>query len=404
MSASSYARKGGWVGLVGLLGAALLLPLLAVAQTSSNVSSAEPPKAQAEPEHPTLCWHSIILNGFISAAYSYNTNRPSTELNQFRTFDFEDNEPKIDVAEFVLQRPVYKDRDAGFRIDFTAGDAIPEVTASYGMFRDKHTGEGGHLDIHQLFVSYILPMGKGLRIDAGKFVTPFGYEVIEGYDGFNDNYSHSFLFGYGIPFTHTGIKMSYALSSKVSTAAMVVNGWDDVHDNNRAKSAGAQVVITPSKSLTTYINYMAGAESPANNHSLRQALNLVQTWSATPKLSFSADVLFAHEDDLLGPGRSAVWSALAGYSRYSFTDRFSLAFRGEVFHDPDGVRTGTVQTLTEFTLTPEYRRTLTLGRLPTRVIFRGDIRIDHSNMPVFVSQTHFQRHQCTAAVNLIYTF
>ena len=62
------------------------------------------------------------------------------------------------------------------------------------------------MDIPQLFVSYIAPIGKGLRIDGGKFVTHMGYEVIGGYDGYNDNFSRGFIFGYGIPFTHTGLK------------------------------------------------------------------------------------------------------------------------------------------------------------------------------------------------------
>ncbi len=264
-----------------MLGATLLLSPLALSQTTPSVLSDSPPVAVVtSTERPLLSWHRITLNGFVSAGYSYNTNRPSPELNQFRTFDFEDNEFKIDVAEVVLQRPVAEVRDAGFRVDFTAGDSIPEVTASYGMFRNKRTGEGRHLDIHQLFGSYILPVGKGIRLDAGKFVTHFGYEVIDGYEGYNDNYSHSFLFGYGIPFTHTGLRMGYAFSPKVAVVAMIVNGWDDVHDNNRSRSAGAQLAITPTKSLTTYVNYMAGAEAPANNHSLRQTINLVQTWNA----------------------------------------------------------------------------------------------------------------------------
>jgi len=55
-------------------------------------------------------------------------------------------------------------------------------------------------------VSWNAPVGRGLRFDFGEHVTHMGYEVTEGYDGWNDNYSRSFLFGYTIPFTHTGLK------------------------------------------------------------------------------------------------------------------------------------------------------------------------------------------------------
>ena len=81
-----------------------------------------------------------------------------------------------------------------------------------------------------------------------------------------------------------------------------------------------------------------------------------------------------------------------------------MSFRGEVFRDSDGVRTGKAQTLTGFTITPEYRRTVNLGRLPTRFVFRGDFRCDHSSVPVFVTETQLRQHQVTLAVNLIYAF
>jgi hypothetical protein len=391
--------------LTGVLGAALLLPRFAFPQSSPAAPADQAPaQASTTSETPVLYWRGVTLNGLVSVGYTSNSNRPPTKINRFRVFDFEDNTFKLDIAEVVVQRAVSKPHDLGFRVDVTAGQSDPEITASYGMFRDKCTGEARHIDIHQLFASYVVPLGKGLRVDAGKFVTHFGYEVIEGYDGYNDNYSRSFLFGYGIPFTHTGIKASYPLTSKVGITAMVVNGWDDVHDNNRAKSIGAQLALTLTKSIATYVNYMGGAECAANNHSLQQAFNVVQAWNATPKLSVAADFLFAHEDDILGPGKSAIWTALAGYARYTIVSAFSLAFRGELFRDSDGVRTGKAQTLAEFTFTPEYRRTWNLGRLPTRFVFRGDLRFDHSSALVFVTPTQLRQRQITAGVNLIYIF
>ena len=107
---------------------------------------------------------------------------------------------------------------------------------------------GDNADLQQAFVSYIAPVGSGLRFDAGKFVTHMGYELIEGYDGYNDNYSRSLLFNYAIPLTHTGIKASYSPTARVSLMAMVVNGWDHALDNNASKSIGAQLVLKPTRS------------------------------------------------------------------------------------------------------------------------------------------------------------
>ena len=55
--------------------------------------------------------------------------------------------------------------------------------------------------MQQAYVSLLT--GK-LQLDAGKFVTPLGAEVIESQDDWN--YSRSILFGYAIPFYHAGMR------------------------------------------------------------------------------------------------------------------------------------------------------------------------------------------------------
>ena len=59
------------------------------------------------------------------------------------------------------------------------------------MFRNTETLKAGNFDIPEMYVSYIAPLGKGLRFDAGKFATHLGSEVIGGYDGYNDEFSRS---------------------------------------------------------------------------------------------------------------------------------------------------------------------------------------------------------------------
>src|SRR5216117_2740265 len=106
----------------------------------------------------------VSFDGFLSASYSYNFNRPASGTNQFRVFDFDDNTFKLDVFELVAQRPVVKPRDAGFRVDLTLGSSIPQVTASAGLFRGP-AGQAEDIDVHQAFASWVAPVGTGLRLD-----------------------------------------------------------------------------------------------------------------------------------------------------------------------------------------------------------------------------------------------
>src|SRR5207244_8846514 len=120
----------------------------------------------------------------------------------FRSFDFADNSFKLDLFELVLQRAAAKSGDAGFRVDIALGSSVPRVSSSHGLFRADSTTED--IDVQQAFASYVARLGSGLRIDVGKFVTLHGYEVIEGYDGWNDNATRSLLLGFPIPFPHHG--------------------------------------------------------------------------------------------------------------------------------------------------------------------------------------------------------
>ncbi len=351
--------------------------------------------AQAPPPAPEAGHQAIEFHGLVSTSYSYNLDLPASRTNQLRVFDVDDAEARIDLVELVVQRPAVAAWDAGFRVDFTAG-AVSRVVASRGLFRDS-AGEGQDIDLHQAFVSVLVPLGSGLHVDAGKFITGLGYEVIEGFDGWNDNATHSFLFGYAIPFTHTGLRASYALSPVLSTMVMVANGWDDVRDNNRGKTVHLQLGITPTSRLTVYINGIAGPEQDDDSHDYRDVLDVVATWKPTDHLALGFNGDWGREAAAAPGGGTAEWKGVAGYLRLAPRGPYALTFRAETFQDRDGARTGTAQTLSGLTVTPEVR-------LGASCVLRGDLRLDVSSRAVFETRTGTRKTQPTLSVNALYHF
>lgn len=337
----------------------------------------------------------ITLHGFLSSSYSYNFNRPPSASNRFRVFDFDDNTFKLDELELVTQKDAAKPREAGFRADLTFGSSVPRVTASAGLFRDE-TGKAQDIDIHQAFVDYVVPVGSGLKLDLGKFVTSTGYEVIDGYDGWNDNATRSFLFGYAIPFTHVGLRGTYHFSERVAATAMVVNGWDVARDNNSSKTLGAQVAWTPGTASVT-VSGLAGAEEPGNNSDWRDLLDVVAIVHPGSRWTLGANGDWGSEADAAGPGENATWSGGAVYVRFNACSTFALDARGEVFDDLDGFRTGVPQTLREVTFTPEKRVT-------DRLTLRGDLRFDRSSTLVFDKPDGLSKTQSTVLVSAFFAF
>src|SRR5258708_30516621 len=86
------------------------------------------------------------------------------------------------------------------------------------------------------YFSYLAPVGSGLQVDVGKFVTPMGAEVIESKD--NWNYSRGLLFSYAIPYYHFGVRAKYTFNPKYNVTGFIVNGWNNVVDNNTGKTYG----------------------------------------------------------------------------------------------------------------------------------------------------------------------
>lgn len=402
MSMITFARRSTARHLVRFTSWTSALALVAVLATSSAHGQEPPPQTPAPvpaPTPPPKPWYEeIAVNGFLSTSYSYNFNKPASGTNQFRVFDFDDNSIKVDVAEVVLQKAVAKPGEAGFRVDAVAGSSIPRVSAAAGLFRDA-SGKAQDFDLQQAFVSYITSVGSGLRFDAGKFVTNHGYELIDGYDGYNDNATRSFSFGFAIPFTHTGIKASYTFSDRISAMLMLVNGWDNAKDNNSSKSLGAQLIWTPSKIVTITANYMVGAERSDTNGDARNLVNVNAQWKATDGIVLAVDAVYGSEPNAVTQGQTAMWNGIVGYARFGLSDTFALVLRGEFFNDRNGARTGVAQRLTGVTLTPELK-------VGSHVVFRGDLRVDFSDKEAFEDRDGAltKKQQPTVLLNALYTF
>lgn len=336
----------------------------------------------------------IAVNAFVSTAYQYNANRPTTGTSSYRVFDFNDNSFNLDVAEVVVQIAPAKPNDAGFRVDIAGGNSVPEITKA----QDQTVAQ---LDLQQVFASYIAPLGAGLRFDVGKYVTHLGYELIEGYDGYNDNYSRSLLFNYAIPLTHTGVKASYSLTPKVSVMAMVANGWDVAIDNNASKSVGLQLAVKPIDPVALYVNYIAGPENSDDNHSIRQVIDLIGTLTVNSMLSLGVNADFGSEDgtSTVVIGKDAKWSGVAGYAKISTPSPFSLGLRAETFKDDGGTRLGLGEArANEFTVTPSFK-------FGSNLVLRAEGRYDWVNQAVFMDDKNVaKKNQATVGLNAIWVY
>lgn len=331
----------------------------------------------------------ITLSGFVDTSYTYSFNHPDSGKTTGRVFDTESNSFNLQAAKLALEKLPAKTGGVGFRADLLVGSDA-KIIKPYGWSTEDVNLEQAYLDI-------LAPIGKGLDIKIGKFVTLAGAEVIESKD--NWNFSRSLLFGYAIPFTHTGVRASYPILDTLTAYLGVNNGWDDIKDNNKGKTVESALAWSPKDWLSFNLAGLYGPEETGNNHSNRALVDFVATYKPFNKLTLKFNTDYAQEQDLVEPGKAAAWSGVAGYARYDINDRWSISNRTEYFSDPNGVRvtSGTPADYWENTLTLELRAYKDL-------ITRLEYRYDHSTSDIYTVGSKAVNYQNTIGVEAIYAF
>ena len=329
----------------------------------------------------------IALSGFTDVYFGYNFNTPSTGQAQLRAFDVQHNSFSLNLAELALEKKPTSDSRGGFRVDLDYGPTATMVHAA------EPGGTRTFQNILQAYASYLAPVGHGLQFDIGKFTTPVGNESIKTRD--NWNYSRSVLFTVAEPNYHAGVRVSYSVNDRISLAAHLVNGWNDVVDNNGGKTVGVQATLKPSTAFTIVQSYLGGPEQTNDNADWRHLVDTVITYTATPTVSLALNYDYGRDTVAAS---TVTWQGVAGYLRYRPNPRFALTPRAEYYDDPNGSTTGVVQKIKEVTLTTEFTPT-------DGVVFRVEYRRDVSDAPFFQKNvSSVLRHQDTLTAGIIYAF
>ena len=324
----------------------------------------------------------LKFSGLVDGYYAWAFHEESPQL---RSFDVNHNQFSLSYAEVALWKPVSEASRAGFRVDFGAGDTADVVNSFEPDDPDfmKH--------VQQAYVSYLIPAGSGITFDFGKFVTPHGAEVIEA--PANYNYSRGILFGFAIPFYHMGARLAYPVNDKVTLTGYIVNGWNNVHDNNSGKTVGGTVAIAATDRVSFTQSYMVGAEQEDNSDDVRHLFDSLFTYKATDQATVLLNFDYARDsvDD-----QDIDWYGIAAYLNYVIDDRWSVTPRYEIFKDSDGFATGLAQTAQSFTLTAEYK--------VAGLITRYEFRTDFSDEPFFTNGSELEKSQSAVIFGIMYTF
>jgi hypothetical protein len=381
--------------LQGMAGAVMFLAIVAGAQTTPAPTPASAPDTTAPatpaaaPATPVWSVGTMDLSGYVDGYFSYNHNRPANETNEGYNFDDQD-QFSLEAAKVTLNH----DPDpVGAHLDVIFGNTN-RLIQSNGL---------GINYIEQAYISVKPPKAKGFELDFGQFATSAGQEVIETMS--NWSYSHGLLFTDAIPYYHFGIRTSMPITKTWTAGVQVVNGWNNVTDNNGGVTIGLTSSLVKPK-YTWNTNYYVGPENsgitpPSYAGTQRGYRNLIDTTLLlTPTAKFNMYVNYDYVQNhtpALPACSSCESSAVKAASRHvqgvavsargQVTANAALVARYEYLNDQGPapviygssyapIGTGTKQKLNEFTATYEYKWVAGL-------LLRAEYRIDWSNVNVF---------------------
>jgi hypothetical protein len=377
---------------------AFTLPVGLSAQTPAPADAPAPAPAAA-PADPlagiTSVLHGVNLTALVDGYYQYNDNHPAvgtyTEpfTNQNDTF-------MLNLLEVQLDKPVDKTSPLGFRVALGFGNAMTQIENSSTYAVNSGTSDGNATSTQYLkegYLSYMAPIGKGLQIDFGKFVTPAGNEVIESNQ--NWNYSRGLLFYYAIPYYHFGARVKYTFNDKFSITGLATNGWNDVLSTNSGKTGGFSATWNATKKVSLTETYLTGPRDVAgigDNGPWNNLTDTVVTYNPTAKLSVAGEFDYDHQGFDTASASAVTtspyttgldYTGVAGYVKYQWSPKTAFAGRYEFLNDHDGLAFGAAASPAfphnhpqEFTVTAER---VFAGHLVSRLEYRHDF----SNRNIF---------------------
>jgi len=357
-------------------------------------------KAQATPavsagsESKLDAWFdTVTVGGYTSASFVYNNNNPNNPIYAQATnqFDLDHNTFNLDAAKLEFGRVAAADGEAGFQIDLMWGDDAG-ILGAY-RFNTPGYAADNFSYLQEAYASYNY---KDVVFKFGKWETLLGYEVIDAVS--NKNVTQGLLFTYAIPLVHTGLLAQGKFNESVGWAAAVANGWNNATDLNDNKGVIGQLNYTGGPFFTA-LNVYYGSDGNTGftgqtvehfNTSRATVADWVAQVTVSDQLAFWWNVDYGVQEDVVfvsgpntGETKNAHWVGGTLGMQYLFTDKASIALRGELFRDDHGYRVA----LGEDTLVQSYTATLGYKLTPnliTRLEFRyDDFQTDDSSDDIF---------------------
>ncbi len=294
---------------------------------SASLCAAPALIAQAAPTDSTP---KLSVGGFVDGYFAWDFGRPVT-LDRafvggvpFTTQPSRHNEFNINLAfvEVKLDAPHYRGR--------VALQAGTSVQSNYAGEPTNGTISGPSLSrtIQEAVVG--VKLADNLWVDGGIFYSHMGMESWASRD--NLTYTRSLVGDYS-PYYQSGVKLTYAATPKLTAQLDVVNGWQNISENNTGKGAGVRLDYAADSATTlSYYNFFSNESG-----SRLRTFNGVGAKRTVGPVTLLGEFDFGTQKRDRVAGGSARWFGWTAVAKVQAVSTVAFVLRAEGYSDKEQV-------------------------------------------------------------------
>ena len=272
----------------------------------------------------------LTIGAFVDGYFAWDFGRPPLFDRSFfggTTFTTQParhNEFNINLAfvEMRLEAPHYRGR-----IALQTGTS---VQSNYSGEPTNGSVSGASLSRMVQEAVAGLRLSDALWLDAGIFYSHLGMESWASRD--NLAYTRSLVADYS-PYYQSGVKMTWTPHPTLTAQVNVVNGWQNISENNSGKGAGVRVdySVRPLTTITYYNLY-----SREDGSRLR-TFNGIGARHTTGVLTLLGEVDYGTQQRAPLEGGRSTWSGWTGVAKVQATPHIGIVVRAEGYDDAEQV-------------------------------------------------------------------
>ena len=265
----------------------------------------------------------VTLKSYIDAYYGFNLAEPKDGNISYFVSSNRHNEANINLAFFELAYTSEK-----VRLVFKPG---------FGTYmNENYSVENGSLKyLLEAYVGFKPFKKSNIWFDFGVLPSPYTNEGPVSRD--NLMYTRG-LAPENVPYYLSGAKITFPLSEKINAYLYLINGWQQIHDVNSAKSVGTQLEYQINAKNSINWNTYIGDESSdlKPDYRTRYFTDIYWQYNSAKRLKITSGAYMGWQEvQQIDVKATRTWWQVNINAEYLVLSNLGLAGRIEYFSDPE---------------------------------------------------------------------